>query len=415
MTVATADERRLLDLINQSRAAEGLAPLVLETHLNASAEAHSRWMLQNDVFSHTGQGGSSATDRIRAAGFDFGTSWGTAENLAYVGIDGDGTLADEIAALHRNLMNSPSHRANILAADKTLIGIGLELGEFDGHRVLIVTQNFARTNGDILRDLAPGVTIADADAPNLFVAGLDRAGWLEDHGGARAGISGGADDLQFGAAANSVNAGGGNDWIAGRGGNDTLSGGAGGDRIAGGTGSDRLAGNDGNDRLSGAAGADALWGGRGADALRGDGGNDRLHGGDWHDRLHGGSGADALYGQGGNDLLRGGGGFDTLSGGAGRDVLEGGTGADRLIGGAGADSFVFRAGDGRDRIADFGTGNDRLLIARDLLGDDPAAFLRDNITDTGGAVRIDFGNGDDIVLEGADLTVAEVADAIFLF
>lgn len=414
MTIANDAERRLLDLINGERARAGLDPLMLETHLNTSADAHSSWMLSADRFSHTGSGGSSATDRIREAGFDLGTSWGTAENLAYVGIDGDGSLNDEVAALHRNLMNSPSHRENILDPDMTMIGIGLQTGDFDGHRVLMATQNFARSNGDMVRDVAPGVTIADAQTPGMFVPGLDRQGWLNDHPNATGGVSQWADDLRLNAAANRVDGAGGHDWIAGYGGNDRLLGGGGHDQIAGGVGFDTLIGGYGNDRLSGGDGSDRLEGGGGADAMRGNAGHDLMFGGNWHDRMDGGLHADTLHGQNGSDRLTGGQGYDRLFGGAGNDFLDGGTEADVMAGGSGSDSFVFGRGDGRDRITDFDPGSDRLLLDRRLVGDDVAAFVRDSIRDTGDGVRIDFGGGNDLFLVGRDLTVADVADDIFL-
>ncbi|MEB0161090.1 M10 family metallopeptidase C-terminal domain-containing protein, partial [Pseudomonas sp. AH2 (2023)] len=47
---------------------------------------------------------------------------------------------------------------------------------------------------------------------------------------------------------------------------------------------------------------------------------------------------------------------------AGNDRLEGGTGNDILNGGAGADVFEFERGDGRDRIADFQNGLDRIEL-----------------------------------------------------
>ena len=68
MSIASAAERYFVSLVNASRASYGLDPLRIETALNQSADAHSAWMLSADVFSHTGRGGSSPTDRMRAAG-----------------------------------------------------------------------------------------------------------------------------------------------------------------------------------------------------------------------------------------------------------------------------------------------------------------------------------------------------------
>jgi Ca2+-binding RTX toxin-like protein/LysM repeat protein len=68
------------------------------------------------------------------------------------------------------------------------------------------------------------------------------------------------------------------------------------------------------------------------------------------------SGDDILSGTEHGEHLSGGAGNDALFGGAGRDVIEGGTGDDVLTGGLGDDRFVFRRGDGADRITDFVAG-----------------------------------------------------------
>jgi hypothetical protein len=92
-----------------------------------------------------------------------------------------------------------------------------------------------------------------------------------------------------------------------------------------------------------------------ADRVAGGGGDDHVLGRAGPDLLQGGAGGDRLFGGWGNDRLVGDGGGDRLVGGAGRDLLKGGTGAD---------TFVFReAGPGRDRIADFTPGRDRVSLA----------------------------------------------------
>jgi hypothetical protein len=76
--------------------------------------------------------------------------------------------------------------------------------------------------------------------------------------------------------------------------------------------------------------------------------------------------ADRIAAGGGDDRLRGGSGHDRLFGQAGDDRLVAGPGRDLLKGGAGADTFVFdeRGLAGRDRIADFAPGRDRVSLAR---------------------------------------------------
>lgn len=152
----TADqlERYMLTLINQERTSRGLDPLQLEKNLNSSAEAHSEWMLDTDVFSHTGVGGSSPTDRIKKE-FDLDGSWRTAENIAVQSERGAEGFKDDVADLHQSLMNSPGHRANLLNPDLDYIGIGVEVGDFNygrgggAYESVIVTQNFASTQGNV--------------------------------------------------------------------------------------------------------------------------------------------------------------------------------------------------------------------------------------------------------------------------
>ncbi|HJU06723.1 MAG TPA: calcium-binding protein, partial [Nitrospiraceae bacterium] len=65
-------------------------------------------------------------------------------------------------------------------------------------------------------------------------------------------------------------------------------------------------------------------------------------------------GIEHLAGTFANDRIHGLGGRDALYGEAGEDILIGGTGDDVLSGGPGEDTYVFRLGDGHDRIEDEG-------------------------------------------------------------
>lgn len=377
MSIANELERYMLELINQERTSRGLDALVLESNLNASAEIHSQWMTAADTFSHTGANNSSPTQRMTAADMDLSGAWGTAENIAAVSVQGANSYFDEVSQLHTNLMNSTNHRANILDPSLDYIGIGIETGPltYQGSNgpitldSVLVTQNFARTQG---------------------VSDLDIAGGT------------GNDDLNGNTGDDHITAASGNDRIEGAGGNDTLDGGAGRDTLMGGNGNDRLKGGDGNDNLNGQRNADTLLGGRGQDDLRGDGGNDLLKGGDDKDMLRGGSGNDTLSGgQGddvlfgnkrgdilngntGNDVLRGGDGHDTMRGGDGDDSLFGGNENDLLIGGSdndaltgddGADRFRFDTGHGNDRVLDLEVGVDTIQVTTALAAGRDAATL----------------------------------------
>ena len=124
--------------------------------------------------------------------------------------------------------------------------------------------------------------------------------------------------------------------------------------------------------------------------------------------LTGNNGANLMVGVGGADMMLGGAGNDTVNGGGGVDRLGGGTGDDRLVGGAKADSFVFGAGDGKDRITDFTTGQgDRLELDDALWGNSAltAAQVVANFAHVVAAgVSLDFGGGDVLTLAGLTTT-----------
>lgn len=155
-------------------------------------------------------------------------------------------------------------------------------------------------------------------------------------------------------------------------GRDEIKGNNANNQLFGGGGADALTGKNGNDTLKGGDGDDTLFGNNGGDKLVGEKGDDVLFGGNWNDRLHGWAGDDRLFGGRHHDSLIGDAGDDELSGDLGRDSLFGGTGEDRLdgggledllVGGRDADIFVFVAGHGDDRIADFQRGLDRVDLS----------------------------------------------------
>lgn len=424
MSYASADERYFVSLVNGVRKAQGLAPLRIERNLNDSAEKHSKWMLDADIFSHTGKGGSKASDRIKAAGFPMdGHSWWVGENIAYVSVNGARDLRDEIRWLHQGLLDSPNHYKNIVSTKATLIGIGIEVGEFrqggTNHKVLMITQNFGTTSGKPLIDTG---SFEKLKAPVVKLAYESRADWLKDFDGQSFGPASGAkavngsarnDSIILGAGNDRADGGAGDDWMIGRGGNDTLRGGTGNDRLLGEAGNDNLSGGAGNDVVFGGAGDDRLQGDAGNDMLRGDAGKDTLTGGLGNDTLLGGADNDMLRGSEGNDWLQGDAGADRLLGGTGNDTLVGGAGNDTLAGEAGADVFVFAAGFGRDVIQGYELGVDRILISGRMLGTDPLDFLADHVRQLGSGVQIDLGGGNVILVTGKSLTAVDVVDDIF--
>ncbi len=129
-TKVYADERvenEMLRLLNIERRKEGLMPLVLDKRLREAARAHSRDMFARGYFAHETPAGVTPAQRLDKMGIKH-TIMG--ENLA---------LAPDVALAHRGLMNSSSHRENILFPDYRRIGVGAINGGFYG---IMFTQEF---------------------------------------------------------------------------------------------------------------------------------------------------------------------------------------------------------------------------------------------------------------------------------
>ena len=106
-------EQQVVDLVNQERAAYGLAPLTLNTELCNGARLKSQDMLDNGYFSHYSPTYGDPFDMMDSMGIE---TWGAAENIAR----GQKT-AEEVM---NSWMNSPGHRANILSEEYSDIGVG---------------------------------------------------------------------------------------------------------------------------------------------------------------------------------------------------------------------------------------------------------------------------------------------------
>jgi uncharacterized protein YkwD len=107
----------VVDLTNRERVRAGLPELAVDPRLTAAAQAHSADMVARDFYSHTDPDGGRPRDRAAAAG---ATRRTVGENIAC----GQRSPADVV----EGWMNSPGHRANILEADFTHIGVGLAGG-----------------------------------------------------------------------------------------------------------------------------------------------------------------------------------------------------------------------------------------------------------------------------------------------
>ncbi len=106
-------EREMLDLVNQARAARGLAPLAWDDRLVPVARQHSEEMFTLKYFGHRSPVTGSAFDRLRVAGITYRSA---AENLAF---------APSVSVAMLGLTASAEHRGNILSPQFTRVGIGV--------------------------------------------------------------------------------------------------------------------------------------------------------------------------------------------------------------------------------------------------------------------------------------------------
>jgi uncharacterized protein YkwD len=126
-------EKRLLALMNHDRTAAGLPALIWDERVAEVARAHSEEMRRTKVVSHVSPTTGSAADRVKLAKIKTAV---VLENVA---------RAYGVGEAHAGLMNSPGHRANLMSATATHVGIGAVLGdEVSGRRELFVTQVFIR-------------------------------------------------------------------------------------------------------------------------------------------------------------------------------------------------------------------------------------------------------------------------------
>ena len=302
MSIASDIEAFMLTLINEVRAEHGLGTLTLEMNLNQSADDHSAWMIQTDTFSPV-----SYTHLTLPT--DVSGTWRTGENLAVQTIRGAEGLYDDVRDLHQSLMNSPGHRANILNASYTHIGIGIDTGPMsfgtnNEYASILVTQNFGTTQGTVDEQLLGG-----SGADNI------RSSFGEDY----------------------ITAGAGDDVVQAGAGRDTIDAGDGNDSVSAGLGADLIRGGAGHDTLQGDAGNDTIFGNFGGDMIRGGDGNDVLRGGYGHDNIQGNIGFDTIFGEFGDDVIQGGNGNDLIRGGVGHDNLQGNLGNDAIFGDFGND------------------------------------------------------------------------------
>lgn len=191
-------EQLLLELVNKARANpaaeakrlkmglnDNLAPGTITTtpkqplpfheDLIAASRAHSKWMVEEDVFSHTGAGGTDGGGRMKKYGFVFSGTFAWGENISAVWEPEEYDFVKMTHDTHDGLFRSPTHRPNICGDNFDEIGIGFHHGDFLGNKSLLGTQNFAAT-GKLPDPWLLGVVFQDKDKDGTYDPGEGLSG-----------------------------------------------------------------------------------------------------------------------------------------------------------------------------------------------------------------------------------------------
>ena len=126
---STMQEQKLLNLLNEDRAKNGLPPLTLDPELSRLAQLKSNDMNSNHYFAHESPTYGNASQMLSAFGYDY---QGVGENIAHHA---------NVEKAEAAFMSSDGHRSNILGSQWDKVGIGIA---YDANGNVYVTQLFAR-------------------------------------------------------------------------------------------------------------------------------------------------------------------------------------------------------------------------------------------------------------------------------
>jgi uncharacterized protein YkwD len=125
----------MLAEINAYRAANGLPPMEENYYLNLSAQNHADWIAETGLGGHTGENGSTATDRAHAVGYPGAI---VTENWAR----GPGLTVYNCVYV---MWDDPAHNDNMLDPNRKEFGAGVAL-DGDGFTVYVVNFSNYDTN-----------------------------------------------------------------------------------------------------------------------------------------------------------------------------------------------------------------------------------------------------------------------------
>src|SRR3954465_12357552 len=164
----------ILCLVNAERAVEDLSALTQNAQLDQAASGMAQQMVSEHFFAHDTPEGKTVVDRVQPTGYIPNSGdWVVGENLAW----GSGALSTPQAIVN-GWMNSPGHKANILAPDYKDIGLAVAMGapstSLTGGTVY-VNDFGAKSGADLNIKLPPESGASGTSAAAATVAGTGSA------------------------------------------------------------------------------------------------------------------------------------------------------------------------------------------------------------------------------------------------
>src|SRR3954470_8895788 len=151
----------ILCLVNGERTDAGLATVAANSELSQAADGMCQQMVSEHFFAHETPDGKTVVDRVQPTGYISGNDWVVGENLGW----GSGALSTPQAMVN-GWMNSPGHRANILAPDYKDVGLsacmGSPLTTSSGGTVYV--NDFGARNGADLNATLPSESSSSTGA-----------------------------------------------------------------------------------------------------------------------------------------------------------------------------------------------------------------------------------------------------------
>lgn len=152
--LAAIIQSEIISMTNQERADNQVGMLMENKLLDAAAQAKADDMAAKGYFAHQSPDGRQPWDFITAAGYDYQYA---GENLAVRFVDSK----DVVNAW----MASPEHRANIVKAQYTNIGVGIAEGTYKGAPATFVVQYFGNPAPTVVPAPTPKVAERPSAAP----------------------------------------------------------------------------------------------------------------------------------------------------------------------------------------------------------------------------------------------------------